>query len=80
MSISKLHVVGLPIRFGDPDVWTFFGQFGAVISVKLIRDLKGTSTGFAVLQMDAELDNDLVGTLNRVRIEGSSLVVWRPPH
>jgi RNA recognition motif-containing protein len=80
MSVFKLHVVGLPKRFGDPDVWTFFGEFGAVGSVKLIRDLKGTSTGFAVVQMDADLDNDLIGTLNRVRIEGSSLVVWRTPH
>jgi len=80
MSISKLHVVGLPTSFGDPEVWTFFGEFGAVVSVKLIRDLKGTSTGFAVVHMDAELAGDLVGTLNRVRIEGSSLVVWRPPH
>lgn len=80
MSVSKLHVAGLPISFGDPDVWTFFGKFGAVVSVKLIRDLNGTSTGFAVVQMDADLDNDFIGTLNRVRIDGSSLVVWRPPH
>jgi RNA recognition motif-containing protein len=80
MSVSKLHVVGLPTSFGDPDVWTFFGKFGTVVSVKLIRDFKGISTGFAVVQMDAGLDDDLIGTLNRVRIEGSALVVWRPTH
>jgi RNA recognition motif-containing protein len=80
MSISKLHVVGLPISFGDPDVWSFFGTFGTVVSVKLIRNINGTSTGFAVVQMDAALDDNLVGTLNRVRIGGSSLVVWRPRH
>ena len=48
----KLYVGNLPYEAGDGELQELFGQFGAVDSVRVMRDMAtGRSRGFAFVEM-----------------------------
>jgi cold-inducible RNA-binding protein len=73
----KLYVGNLPYQIGETELQDLFGQFGAVESVRVMRDMAtGRARGFAFVEMgtDEEAAN-AASSLNETELGGRSLTV-----
>jgi len=79
----KLFVGNLPFTVSETQLEELFGQNGAVVSTKIIRDhASGNSKGFGFVEMSSKEDADkAVQALNGHQIDGRSMRVdeARPP-
>lgn len=73
----KLYVGNLPYQTGETDLQDLFAQYGAVESVRVMRDMAtGRARGFAFVEMatDEEAANAATG-LHEQQFGGRSLTV-----
>jgi RNA recognition motif-containing protein len=73
----KLYVGNLPYSTGETELQDLFGQYGAVESVRVMRDMAtGRARGFAFVEMatDEEAAN-AAEKLNEFQLEGRALTV-----
>lgn len=74
---KKLYVGNLPYAATDADLQAEFGQFGAVVSAKVIFDREtNRSKGFGFVEMASDEDAvKAIAALNGAQFEGRSLTV-----
>jgi RNA recognition motif-containing protein len=73
----KLYVGNLPFDFSEEDLNELFGQFGTVVSAKIVMDrYSGRSRGFAFVEMSSRSEGQqAMETLNGKPIKGRDLMV-----
>lgn len=82
-SNKKLYVGSLPYSTTEEELKELFGQFGAVSSVRLIKDkFTGQSKGFGFVEMESADDaQKAIEGVNGAQLSGRTLIVntARPP-
>ncbi len=73
----KLYVGNLPYQTGETELQDLFGQYGAVESVRVMRDMAtGRARGFAFVEMATDEEAaTAASSLNEFQLEGRSLTV-----
>lgn len=73
----KLYVGNLPYTTGETELQDLFGQYGAVESVRVMRDMAtGRARGFAFVEMATDEEAaTAASSLNEHQLEGRSLTV-----
>ena len=83
MNNQKLYVGNLPYSATEQTIEEMFGQYGTVVSVKIITDrITGRSKGFGFVEMSEDAAAaDAIAKLNGTDMEGRSITVneARPP-
>ena len=74
---KKLYVGNLPFSTTDQELAGMFGEFGSVISAKVIMDRdSGRSKGFGFVEMDGDSDADqAIERLNGSDLGGRAMIV-----
>lgn len=77
MDNKKLFVAGLPWAVKDDDLRDLFGQYGRVLSAKVITDRDtGRSKGFGFVEFENAQDaQNAIDGLNNSKLESRTLVV-----
>ena len=80
---SKIYVGNLPYSVTDANLQSNFGEFGDVVSAKVMMDRDtGRSKGFGFVEMaNAEVAQAAITGLNGQQVDGRAIVVnlARPP-
>ena len=80
---SKIYVGNLPYSVTDANLQSNFGEFGDVVSAKVMMDRDtGRSKGFGFVEMaNPEVAQAAITGLNGQQVDGRSIVVnlARPP-
>ena len=73
----KLYVGNLPYSTGETELQDLFGQYGAVESVRVMRDMAtGRARGFAFVEMATDEEAATAAErLNEHQLEGRALTV-----
>jgi cold-inducible RNA-binding protein len=73
----KLYVGNLPYTTGETELQELFGRFGAVESVRVMRDMAtGRARGFAFVEMGSDQEAQAAaGELNETQLDGRTLTV-----
>lgn len=72
----NIYVGNLSYSLGEDDIEKVFSNYGAVSSVKLIKDrVTGRKKGFGFVEMEEEDGNKAIEALNGSELEGRKMVV-----
>jgi RNA recognition motif-containing protein len=72
----RIYVGNLPFSVSDDELNQLFGQYGAVVSARVITDREtGRSRGFGFVEMDDAAGNAAITALNGQEMGGRALVV-----
>src|SRR6266536_2134185 len=75
----RLHVTGLPVALTDEDLYLLFAPFGTVRSARTIKDSRGRSIGFGIVEMSClEEVEEILNTKDRISVAGRRPNIWRP--
>ncbi len=72
----RLYVGNLAYEINDDDLATAFGEFGEVVSAKVITDkYSGRSKGFGFVELEDEAASQAIAALNGVELKGRPIKV-----
>ena len=74
---KKFYVGNVSFNTTDSSIANLFGNYGDVISVKMITDREtGKPRGFCFVEMSDQVSSDtVIGSLNEYEFEGRKLIV-----
>jgi RNA recognition motif-containing protein len=77
MSLMNIYVGNLAYAVKESELETIFGEFGQVVSVKIVSDRDtGRSKGFGFVEMQDEADGETaIEALNGKEMSGRAVVV-----
>lgn len=72
-----LYVGNLPFNLKEEQIESMFGQYGSVLSVKIIMDRDtGRSKGFGFVEMESDQEgNEAINNLNGAEFSGRKIRV-----
>lgn len=77
--MTKFHIVGILRNVTEDDLRTLFAKYGAVSSVRLIRDTHNASVGHGIVEMDLDDEEaEELLKLDRPTLGGRQPLIWRP--
>jgi len=80
MNHKRLYIGDLAPEVTENDLETLFGEVGSVESIKLMRSTRGTSRGFAFMEMATpEAARDAIKRFNGFDLKGYRLIVYAVP-
>jgi RNA recognition motif-containing protein len=80
MNHKRLYIGDLAPEVTENDLETLFGEVGSVESIKLMRSTRGTSRGFAFMEMATpEAARDAIKRFNGYDLKGYRLIVYAVP-
>ncbi len=80
MNHKRLYIGDLAPDVTENDLQALFGEVGSVESINLMRSAKGTSRGFAFMEMATpEAARDAIKRFNGYDLNGYRLIVYAVP-